>query len=58
MTRHRKIIVTPNPGFAGTVVAFCASFDDYDLGDQVGVGETEEDAKADLMMELELHDQG
>lgn len=58
MSHQRKIIVSPNPGFAGTVVAFTASFEDYDLGDPVGVGATEQEAREDLLMELELHDQG
>jgi hypothetical protein len=57
MSKQRKIIVSPNTGFAGTVVAFTASFEDYDLGDPVGVGATEEEAREDLLMELELNDQ-
>lgn len=55
MSKQPKIIVSPNPGFAGSVVAFTAIMEDYDFGDPVGVGETEEDARADLMMELEFN---
>ena len=57
MSKQPKIIVTPNPGFAGTMVAYTASFADYDLGDPVGVGETPEEARADLMMEIKANEQ-
>ena len=57
MSKQPKIIVTPNPGFDGTMVAYTASFADYDLGDPVGVGGTEDEARADLMMEIEAHEQ-
>ena len=57
MSKQPKIIVTPNPGFAGTMVAYTTSFADYDLGDPVGVGGTEDKARADLMMEIEAHEQ-
>lgn len=56
MSKQRKIVVSPNPGFAGSLVAFTASYEDYDLGDPVGVGATEAEAREDLLMEAELHD--
>lgn len=33
-----------------------ATYEDYDLGDPIGVGSTEAEAIADLQMEQELHD--
>ncbi len=57
MSKHPQIVVKPNRGFEGTEVGFVATFGEYDLGDPVGIGATEDEARKDLMMEMETHEQ-
>jgi len=57
MSKHPQIVVKPNRGFEGTEVGFVATFGEYDLGDLVGIGGTEDEARKDLMMELEANEQ-
>lgn len=57
MSRHRKIIVKYDPPpIPWRGADYSATYEDYDLGDPVGVGATAEEALADLEMEQELHD--
>jgi hypothetical protein len=54
----RKIVTThitpPIPQSCGC--DWQATFDDYDLGDPIGIGATEQEAIDDLMMDAELSD--
>lgn len=55
MPRERKIVTKYDPPpIPWRGADYTATFEDYDLGDPVGVGATEAEAIADLKMVAEL----
>jgi hypothetical protein len=54
---QRKIKVTYDPPpIPWRGADFTATYEDYDLGDPIGVGETEEEAVADFKIESDYYD--